>query len=197
MPRTHKAYDLVISHSPKNSELAAEIAGDCRASGLEPYTQKLQTSADLSDELWEAISESHALLTIVSPTDSAQLLAILIGAASAWNLPIYAVVTDPDSPTWLPPGFPTANLFTTRRIPDVLHAIQTSVRELSDADRALLKRLYEKKGISPDQFALEPKRLESFAKQFRKQGGTRVPGERLLAELLRMLRQGELAGTRV
>ena len=46
---------------------------------------------------WEALAESRALLTILSPSGLTSSMELEIGAARAWNKPIYGVVTDPSS----------------------------------------------------------------------------------------------------
>ena len=118
-------------------------------------------------------------------------MGIEIGAARAWNKPIFAVITDPSS-TRLPRALSGIDLYPPARIDDVITAIKLSGEQLSDEDRLRLSKVFADIGVSVDQLALDPRHLQELVKQFKKHTGKRVPGERLLSELLRMRKQGRL-----
>ena len=196
MAELGKAYDVFISHSAKDSALAIEVANACRETGLEAVTDtELLPGENWGDAIWEALAESRALLTIVSPSGLTPEMAIEIGAARAWNKPIYAIVTDPASNRLIPAltGIP---LYTYGRIQDVIKAIKTSVEEFSEEDRVILIELYSRMGISVDQLILDPRQRDTLVKKFVKKSGRIVEGERLLSELLRLRKQGRLARKR-
>ena len=66
---SRKTYDVFVSYSPKDAHLAAEIVSALRESGLEAFTERdLAPGANVSEAVWEALAESRALLTIVSPS---------------------------------------------------------------------------------------------------------------------------------
>lgn len=188
-----KSYDVFISHSAKDAALADEIANACRAGGLEAFTDiELATGTDTGEALWEALAESRALLTILPPSGPTPSMAIEIGAARAWNKPIFAVVTEPSS-TRIPPALSGIRLYTTGRLQDVIEAAKSSAQQLSEEDRTTLAGLYPDIGVSVDQLALDPRALEGLVRRFEKARGKAVPGERLLSELLRLRKQGALA----
>jgi hypothetical protein len=196
MAKLRKTFDVFISYSPKDATTALEVATMCRESGLEAFTDMgLPPGDDWSDAIWEALAESRALLTIVSPAGPTPSMAIEIGAARAWNKPIYAVVTEPSS-TRLTPGLAGIPLYTTGRLPDVIRSIRASVDQLTDEDRTVLGQIYTEMGVSTDQLALSPRKLESLVKKFTRSRGKVVEGERLLSELFRLRKQGRLAGKR-
>ena len=118
-------------------------------------------------------------------------MAIEIGAARAWNKPIYAIVTEPSS-TRLPSAMDGIGLYTAGRLEDVIKAIKTSVEQLTEDDRVFLSRLYSELEISLDQLAFEPKRRGELVKRFKKGRGKSISEERLLSELLRLRKQGKL-----
>jgi hypothetical protein len=191
-----KTYDVFISHSARDAALALEVANACRGAGIEAVTNgDLLPGADASDALWEALAESRALLTIVSPSGPTPSMAIEIGAARAWNKPIYAVVTDPSSAR-LPAALSGIRLYTVGKIEDVIRAIESSVRQLTDEDRAILVNVYAELDTSADQLALDPRQLGDLMKRFERRTGKAVPGERLLSELLRLRKQGKLLRNR-
>jgi hypothetical protein len=192
MAHVGKTYDVFITHSSRDAALAMEVASACRESGLEAVTNtELLPVADSSDALWEALAESRALLTILSPTGPTPSMGIEIGAARAWNKPIYALVTDP-SFTRIPAALSGIHLYTTGRLQDVIQEIRSSVQQLTDEDRDFLMRIHAETGISVDQLALQPARLQDLVKKFDMGRGKTIAGERLLSELLRLRKQGKL-----
>ncbi len=189
----NKACDVLVSHAAGDASLAKNVADALRANGLEAVTdaELLDKGTDASDALWEALSESRALVTILPPTGPTPSMTLELGAARAWNKPVFGIVTDPSAahvPEWLR-GVP---VYPSGRIDDIIRAIKQSGKELSDDDRSLLADLYRASGIPVDQFALDPTQLDKFVQRFQTATGRSVSGERLLSELLRMRKQGKL-----
>jgi hypothetical protein len=196
MPGANTTNDVFVSHSTRDATLAREVANACRASGLEAVTiAELLPGEDVGDALWDALAESRALLAILSPSGLTPSMAIEIGAARAWNKPIFAVVTDPAA-TRLPPALSGIRLYTTGRIQDVINAIKLSDRELTDEDRSYLTELYADMGVSVDQLILNPRQLGELVKKYNRSRGKDLAGERLLSEFLRMRKQGKLVKNR-
>lgn len=192
MADVSKTYDVFISHSTDDARVARDIANVCRAHDLAAFTgAELLPGANLSDALWEALAESRALLAILSHSGPTPSMTIELGAARAWNKPIFGIVTDPTL-TELPLGLSGIHLYPSGRIEDAIRAIKVSGKELSEDDRSLLAKLYTAIGVSVDQLALDPRHLEELVKRFGASTGKAVPGERLLSELLRMRKQGKL-----
>jgi hypothetical protein len=187
-----KTYDVFVSYATRDASLALDIANACRASGLEAFTYtEIRAGENFSDALWEALAESRALLTILSPSGPTPTMAIEIGAARAWNKPIYAVVTDPSSLP-IPSALSGIQLYTVGRIEDVIQAIKLGVQQLSEEDRSYLIQLYSTLGVPVDRLALDPKHLEELVRKFRAGRGREVSGERLLSELIRLRKNGKL-----
>ena len=89
-------YDVFISHSATDADLAKEIASASQASGLNAITYaELLPDTNASDALWDALAESTALLAILPRSGPTPAMSIEFGAARAWNKPIFGVVTDP------------------------------------------------------------------------------------------------------
>jgi hypothetical protein len=192
MTDTKKTCDVFVSHSADDARLGSEIANACRANGLDAITDAdLLPAIHWGDILWEALAESRALLVVLSRSGPTPSMAIELGAARAWNKPIFGIVADPTF-TDLPPSLSGIRLYTSGRIEEVIRAIKSSSKELSDDDRALLARLYTDIGASVDQLALSPGVLEDLVSRFTLGTGRVLPGEHLLSELLRMRKQGKL-----
>jgi hypothetical protein len=191
-----KTRDVFISNSAGNAKLAAEIADAFRANGLEAVTYaELLSDANASDALWDALVESRALVAILSPSGPTPSMTFELGAARAWNKPIFGLVTDPSN-TRLPSDLSAIRLFTLGRIEEVIRAVKLAGQELTDADRDLLARAYSDIGTSVDQLALQPSHLGKLARRFSASAGKSVSGERLISELFRLRKQGKLAKSR-
>src|SRR4051812_48725087 len=111
-------------------------------------------------------------------------MAIEIGAARAWNKPIFVVITEP-SFTRVPAALSGTRAYPPTRIGDVIEAVKLSGQQLTDEDRALLAEVFQAIGVSVDKLALDPKHLRELVKRFNMRTHKNVPGERLLSELLR------------
>jgi hypothetical protein len=192
MPSARRTPDVFISHSPRDAPLALEVANAFRTSGLVAFTEfELTAGENLSDALWEALAESRALLTIISPAGPTAWMSIETGAARAWQKPIYTVVTDP-SATRPPATLGEGRLYTIGRIQDVIRDIKAQAAEFSDEDRAYLVDLYSRLNVPVDRLSVDPRRLETLVRGFQKGRGRAVTGERLLSELLRLRKRGQL-----
>jgi TIR domain len=192
MAKPKRTCDVFISHAAGDVTFAQEVANACRASGLDAVTvTDLLPGKNPGDALWDALAESRALLTILSPTGPTPSMAIEIGAARAWNKPIYGVVTDP-SATRLPPALSGVHLYTIGRIQDIINAIELVDQEFSDDDRSFLIRLYSELGVSVEQLALNLDELGELVRKFKESRGKSVSGERLLSELFRLRKRGRL-----
>src|SRR5213079_3174949 len=118
--------------------LAPALVDTCRANGLDAFTHAmLPSGANAGDALWDALAESRALLVILSPAGLSPSMGIEVGAAQAWNKPIFGLVTDP-SLTQVPSGLSGVSLYPTAGIEDIIQAIKVTGQELSDEDRSLL-----------------------------------------------------------
>jgi hypothetical protein len=196
MVDVNKSYDVFISHAVGDAKLALQIATACRESGLDAITYaELLPTANVSDSLWDALAESRALLAVLSESQPSSSMAIELGAARAWNKPIFGVVADPAF-TRLPPSLSGVRLYAANRVEDVIRAVKLIGKELSEEDRTLLAKLYTAIGVSVDELALNPRHLQELVKRFNSATGKTVPGERLLSELLRMRKQGRLTKAR-
>lgn len=188
--------DVFISHAAADSALAMEIAAACRANGLEALTNaELGHHGEvIADELWDALAESRALLLILAPAGPTASMAFELGAAKAWNKPVFGIVTDPSAR--LPSAVSELPLFTSGRIDEVIGEIQRMAQQLTEQDRRLLSNLYRGAGASVDQLALDPATLNRLVRDFKASTGKIISGERLLSELLRLRKQAKLGKTR-
>ena len=113
--KTGVTYDVFISHGLGDDEIASEIAGEFRSKHLEPFhVTDVRMGERLEDVVWEALSESRAVLVIFSKDTPSPSMVLQIGAARAWNKPIYGVVTEPS--LRIPPAFASIPFYTVGRV---------------------------------------------------------------------------------
>src|SRR5207244_1403323 len=112
--------------------LAVEIANASQASGMEPLTTgELAGAKDMYDALWDALTESRALFVVLPSTGPTPSMAVEIGAARAWNKPIFAIVRDPSS-AQASPVLSGVRLYPIGGVDDALNTIKRSAAQLSE-----------------------------------------------------------------
>ena len=193
-----KTNDVFISHAAADAAFALEAAQACRAAGLTAVASAELASlptGKLGDIVWDALAESWALLVILSSREPTPTMFVEIGAAQAWNKPVFVILTDPLN-IRLPAALAKSRLYPTGRLSDAVADIKASVQPLSDGDREALVELYAGDMPSVDQLALDPQQMGELAVRFHQTQGKAVPGERLLAELLRLRKLGKLVRRR-
>lgn len=195
MASSARIFDVFISHSAADVQLAEEISNLCMVNGLTAFraTESVaRRGEDWVDVLWEALSESRAVIAILPPFGPTPSMAVEIGAARAWNKPLFGVLTDPTQKP-KPISLEGMHFYTASRIEDVITAIKLSREAFSDDDRAVLANLYANSHVNVDQLALDPINLQRLVKRFARSTGKIVSGEQLLSELLRLRKQGKLS----
>jgi hypothetical protein len=152
----------------------------------------IENSNKASEVVWEALSESHAVIAFVSTESRSSANVMLeIGAASAWNKPIFVIAKEPEAP--LPYGvlqkYPAYPL---NRLDDVVAAIQSGFKPLTDDERTILTEIYRKVAVPADKLSQSSKSLGELSSEFRQRTKKAYSGERLLYELFRLRKRGAL-----
>jgi hypothetical protein len=192
MAADSKPCDVFVANSASDAPIATAIAVACRASGLEAVTNAdLPLGMETSDAVRDALAESRAVIVIVPPSGPTASMWMEIGAAQAWNKPIFGVIGDPAIPH-LPPLPSDVKIYALSRIDEIIGAIKQTARQMTDHDRSLLAELYAEAGATVDQLIRDPQLLERLAGRFNKRAGKTVAEERLHSELLRMRKEGTL-----
>jgi hypothetical protein len=191
MARPNGLCDVFIANSPSDATLATEIANACRASGLRTATNAdLPPGLDTSDALWEALAESRALVVIPPSSGLTASMWIEVGAVRAWNKPIFGVLADPSIHP--PPALSSIPFYVPARMDELINAIQSANRGISEADAPILAEVYEEIGESVDHLMVDPKLRQRLVRRFTARAKQSVTEEQLLSELLRMRKQGRL-----
>ncbi|MHB1557007.1 MAG: hypothetical protein ACYC61_05970 [Isosphaeraceae bacterium] len=171
--------------------MANEIADACRASGLRTATNaELPPGRDTSDALWEALAESRALVVIPPRSGLTASMWIEVGAVRAWNKPIFGILADPSIHP--PPALSSIPFYVPARMDELINAIQSVGRGITEADASILIEIYQEIGESVDQLMVDPKLRQRLVRQFKTRAKKSVTEEQLLSELLRIRKKGRL-----
>ena len=192
MAKGKSTFDVFISHSHRDAAVSADIARVLRSYDLSVFTDaEVGTGQSFEDMIWEAMSESQALVAIIPETDPSASIAFELGAAKAWNKPIYAVASNPAT-VRLPVGLQGMMIYPPSRIEEIAQEIKKASGLLSEADQAVLIEEYHRIGVPVDQLLLQPTQLSTLTKQFKKRAKRNVAAEELVRTLLRLRKRGKL-----
>jgi hypothetical protein len=189
----NKVCDVFISHAASENGVASEIAAGLKSAGLEAFhVGMLEPGADIGDALWQALAECRALIAIISPGAPMPAMGMVeIGAAFGWNKPIFLLLNGPSS-TRLPPGLDKYAVYPMSRLDEVIRSIQSSFEPLSENQRAVLAKTYQDLKIPADRLSGSLDGLQKLATRFNRITHKQFSGERLLSEILRMRKKGQL-----
>jgi hypothetical protein len=193
MSTVSKTSDVFISHAISDREIASDVAHALDSAGLTSFHIGLvEAGNDLSKEIWEALSESRALIAIISPeTANYSMGMIEIGAAAAWNKPVFLLINGPSS-TRIPAALQNYSIYPLNRLDEVVHAIKSGFEPLSQSERDSLADIYSQLNLPTDQLSQSPSALRDLTVEFNARSGKQFSGERILSELLRLRKKGKL-----
>jgi hypothetical protein len=192
MAKNKPTFDVFISHSHRDREFSAEIARVLRS-----YDLKVFGDADIApgerseDTIWEAMAESQALVAVIPETESSAWSAFELGAAKAWNKPIYAIASNPTTAR-LPSSLQGMAIYSPTRIDEIAQEIKRSSRSLSESEKAVLIDEYQRIGVPIDELVLQPGHLSRLTKEFKRHSKREIAAEELVRNLLRLRKRGAL-----
>jgi hypothetical protein len=193
MATVEKTSDVFISHAISDRDIASEVAHAVEAAGLTTFhLGRIEAGDDLSKEIWEALSESRALIAIVSPEMSNYSMGMIeIGAATAWNKPVFLIINGPAT-THVPAALHAYPVYPLSRLDEVVRLIKTGFEPLSSDERETLAQRYGEVGMSVDQLSQSPSALRELTASFNARSKKHFSGEQVLSELLRLRKRGQL-----
>lgn len=132
-------FDVFVSHSLRDRDFAADVADRLRAEGLQPFHDaSVPIGQEISKVIWDALAECHAFLVIISPDSAPDAMGMIeLGAATAWNKPIFVLLNGPAS-TRVPAALEAYQVYPRNRIDEVLTQIRRNVEPITDDERQVL-----------------------------------------------------------
>jgi TIR domain len=192
MAKGKSTFDVFISHNHRDAAISADLARVLRSYDLRVFTDaEIVAGQSSEDAIWEAMSESQALVAVIPETDPSAWIAFELGAAKAWNKPIYVVASNPATARLLV-GLQGMMIYPPSRIEEIAQEIKKASGLLSESDEATLIEEYHRVGVPVDQLLLQAKQLSRLTKQFKKRAKRNVASEELVRTLLRLRKRGKL-----
>lgn len=186
-------FDVFVSHGLRDRDFAADVADRLRAEGLQPFHDaSVPIGQEISKVIWDALAECHAFVVIVSPDSAPDAMGMIeLGAATAWNKPIFVLLNGPAS-TRVPAALEAYQVYPRNRIDEVLTQIRRNFEPITDDERLVLIEAYSELGIPADRLSQSPRELQQLEETYNEMTGKQLSGTRLLSELLRMRKQAKL-----
>jgi TIR domain len=194
MSRTHHpVYDVFLSHAAIDAAVAGMVKHRLAGAGFSVFSAgDIKAGSDFAKELRQALRESQALIALLTRSHlRSDWLAVEVGAAMAWNTPIYVLrdgITAEDVPAYLRhyPSGPVAVL------PEFIEAIRRHAQPLTERERNALVEAYQRIGVPVDQLITDTAAGDELASEFQQVTQVQVPPLSLVRELLRLRKRGEL-----
>ena len=197
MTKDLSTIDVFMSYSQRDAAVADQMASALRSLGLNVFTAAgIATGHNNEDAIWEAMAESKAVLAIVTEVEPSAWIAFELGAAKAWNKPVYVVGSNPVAAR-LPAGVHGMMIYPPSRIEEIGQEIKRHSDKLSEAEQAVLVEEYHRIGVPVDQLALQPMYLSRLTKQFKKRAKRDIASEELVRTLLLLRKRGALGTSNV
>jgi len=193
MARRRPVYDVFLSYPRSMAPEAETIASACQREGLKVFrVSEAPAGERFVRSLWEAMSESRALVALAeSGASVAPSVAVEIGAASAWNKPVY-LVTSAKGAYDVPAYLQRYKVLTMDQVQDLIESVLAAQKPLDEKQVNALLLSYVEVGLPVDQLLLQPALLDKLVELFVKKTEREVSGERLMQELLRRRKGGGL-----
>src|SRR5579871_1819480 len=197
MAKDKSTYDVYISYSRQDKKLSLEIGRILQSHGLQVFTDsEMMAGRHIEETLWEAMAECQALVVVIPEIGPSAWIAFELGAAKAWNKPIYPIAANPASAS-IPVGLQGIVIYPPSRADEIAEEIKASAKSLTVTEEKLLVEVYHGIGVPVDQLLLRPKQLVMLTKQFERVAKRHVASEELLRNLLRLRKRGALGPSNV
>lgn len=195
MVKNSAIYDVFMVCDRRDAPTAASIADVLSAHGLTVFRvkQKIAAGTNTEDAIWQAMAESHALVVVLPEKIASSWQAFELGAARAWNKPIYAVSAF-SAPENIPASLRDVPVLPISRVEEIAQSIAAASHPLSEEDVAHLGEAYASTGVTVDQLLLQPQQLATLVRQFNKKSGRKMSSEQVMWHMLRLRKQGKLPG---
>lgn len=186
-------YDVFISHSSADSILVRRLETRLNEVNLVTYRHwRSSSDPSVQESMRSALGESRVLVVVLSPrTRRSSMVAVEVGAAMAWQKHIFVLMNNlsqEDVPAFLA----TYPIYTSNQIRELAEKIKRSAEPLDDVKKTVLLNLYGKYNVPSDQLARKVSVLEDLTIDFNHKTSSVYSPERVLQELIRMRKLGEL-----
>ncbi|MEX0728324.1 MAG: hypothetical protein WD065_18785 [Planctomycetaceae bacterium] len=183
---------MYIAYEHRDEKVAEKITEVLQSYEFSVFRGMNETEGSVDENsVWEAMAESRAVVAVIPDDATLSAMAFELGAATAWNKPIYGV-TSRTTLAQMPHAWRNMKLFPMSRIDEVAQLILRSSQPISEHEVEQLSECYVKIGIPADQLALQPNSLAELVRKFNKMTKRQMSGEEVLSLLLRLRKRQAL-----
>ena len=186
-------YDVFLSHSLKDQGLAKLVASTFDKAGLMVFEySSIQVGQSFTASIRQALAESWALVVLVTRDSlESKSLMVEIGMGLAWSKPTL-ILHDGVDVGQLPSILSGYQVLPLSQIEQVIEQVRNLRKKYDDAQIAALIQVYSDFQTPVDRLVKQPAVLGEIVDSFQQRTGVRASSERLVAELLRLRKQGKL-----
>ena len=188
-----ETHDVFLIHGAQDLGFTSIVRSAFSEAGLDVYAlDHLKPDESFLSEFRSELAECSAFMVILTrSTLDSQNVAVGIGAAMAWNKPVY-ILYDGISPKEIPSYLRDFHLVPLSKLPQVVAKIAKSRKPLSELERETLVNVYQDLALATDQLIVRPAAVDELWQKFHAETQSAVPPKRLVEELMRLRKQGKL-----
>ena len=144
------------------------------------------------DNVRKAIADSEAVIIVISRNSAlSSSLGIEIGAAIAWQKPVYVVLPQKEQED-VPELLRGLRSYTVDSLSELIDAIIEARSDLTNEETEWLKDWYEQRKVPLDRIVRDPESIALLTTSFHERFERQLDAQKLLLALLRLRKRGEL-----
>jgi hypothetical protein len=191
MSDTRHRPSVFLSYSSRDHALADTLRRALASSGFDVLrAQETPSGAPIEDAIRDLMRASDVFVVVASPDQvNSSWTAFEVGAAMAWEKPIFVVTSEPRS---LPPYLARYRVVDASELPRLIGSVKRETAPLTEEERRILRTVYTGMGVPSDRLAFDPEAVSTLVDSFNRLSRSNSSPDRLVRELLRMRKAGTL-----
>lgn len=198
MIATEAQWNVFLSFPLSEMESARVVRDSLSQAGFRVATAETAAAlgGEIKKDLWMSLVESDAVVVLAphSQPPSANSL-VELGAAMAWDKPIFVLQEGVDAPAIPLKGFPRFNLARIDDLADAIHrsaAAKTRKEVLSAEQQGAIVDTYVEMGVPVDRIVGDVEALEGFTQNVNRRADRKLTSSQVAWHLLRLRKTGQL-----
>lgn len=188
-----KTYDVFLSCSAIDKVYARLVELAFSTQDIDVFqADAMRADENWREMIWNAMAESAAMVLVLPSAGAMPSNTLLeIGAATAWNKPIFLISIN-DRAENLPSYLHDQRVYPLARLDDVVSKVKAILSPMSEENLQNLTRIYQEMAIPTDRLISMPVAIEELARRYESAFGKAVSGEQLVESLIRLRKMGKL-----
>ncbi len=186
-------YDVFLSHHPQDGGLASMVTREIESAGCGVFSlESLPLGSHIQSQVLDALVDSSAVVVLLTRSSvESRGVAFEVGVAMGWDKPVY-IIHDGLEMRSIPEFLNQFHLVPLSDLPRVVKQIQSLRKPLSNSQRESLIDAFQKVAVPVDQLLRDSKQRTRLSNLFSEQSAEPISSNRLLQELIRLRKKGQL-----